>query len=274
MSLVHETITVQNGFKVGITRSDNTDGTPLVFLHGLSVSAQAYTELLEQLAGQGFNVIALDAADHGNSDSLPWGHDVADMAYVVLRALNKLRVDQVVLVGHSMGGSIAAEFAAHWPSMVHSLILLDAAVGEDHHSAIRFQPNPTVGLRAAQFVSAALGDIAGDAVRAVRVRSRSEMLNLGNTLRRSLSGVSVLRATWALMRHDSGQALQRIREYGVPTAHIHGTRDRIVDVTAALNAGLASGGHIVLIPGAFHSWMLVDPTLGARIIGEAVERAA
>jgi alpha-beta hydrolase superfamily lysophospholipase len=60
----------------------------------------------------------------------------------------------------------------------------------------------------------------------------------------------------------------------VPTIIVHGTKDRIIDVTSALTAALASGGKVVLIPGAFHSWMISDPVLGANVIERNAEKVA
>ena len=83
MKLRHTTIVLDDGFRVGVTTVGT--GVPLVFLHGLSLSAEPYEGLLIELGRRGFRVVALDAADHGRSDSLPWGHSVSDMIGVTAR---------------------------------------------------------------------------------------------------------------------------------------------------------------------------------------------
>ncbi|WP_419539592.1 alpha/beta fold hydrolase [Paraburkholderia bengalensis] len=98
----HETIVLADGFRVGVSTVGT--GAPLVFLHGLSVSAKAYEEMLTRLAEHGFRVIALDAANHGRSGSLPTGHTVEDMTRVTLKTLDELDIHRAIFAGHSMGG--------------------------------------------------------------------------------------------------------------------------------------------------------------------------
>lgn len=233
----HYTIVLNDGFRVGVTEGGS--GIPLVFLHGLSVSAEAYTEMLELLAHSGFHVIALDLPDHGRTDSLPWGHDVADMAYVVWRAIGAipaLEGAKFVLAGHSMGGAVAATYASYWPSYVHTLILLDAAVGESHDDAVRLDNYADLPLRAAQFLGAVLRDCVGDARRAGSLRTLRERLSLGRRLKESVSGFGSLKAAWALTQNDSAPALFRIKRQGTRTVVVHGSRDSIIPVEAAYDA--------------------------------------
>lgn len=255
------TIVTEDGFRVAVTEGGR--GTPLVFLHGLSVSAAAYTEMLELLAENGFHVFAFDAPDHGGSDSLPWGHTVKDMAEVVDKALEQLYAEvPLVLVGHSMGGWIAAEQAAMRPQWIKTLILLDAAVGEEFHEGIRTK-HP---LRAAQFIAGAVRDVAEDVRRAGSVRRLSERLSLAHRLGGSVPGLSFLRAAYALVRHDSAPALEKLKRNGVRTVHIHGVEDRIIPWEAALSAAELSGGRTVAISDSFHSWMISDPELALDVI--------
>lgn len=266
------TVLLDDGFRVGVTTGGA--GIPLVFVHGLSVSADAYTEMLELLAANGFAVTALDAADHGRSDSLPFGHTVADMADIAARAMEVVGVGRAVLVGHSMGGAIVAEIAARAPEHVIAAVLLDAAVGEEHHAAIRMAPNAGTLWRGAQFLAGAVRDLLGDAYQAASARPAAARAHLVNRLRRSVSGVDCLKAVYALMRSDSSPALTQMRCHGVPTVHVHGTRDGIVPVEAAFSALLATGGRMHLLPGRYHSWMIVDPALALRVVQSALAPAA
>jgi pimeloyl-ACP methyl ester carboxylesterase len=271
--IIESVVTLEDGFRVGVTRVGHK-GTPLVFLHGLGVSARAYSELLVALADKGFRVIALDAADHGRSDSLPFGHTVADMVDITERTLAGLGITAAVMVGHSMGGGMAVEFAARYPERTMSAIILDAAAGQEHHDAIRVEPSPSLPFRAAQLLAGAVGDVIGDALRAGRVRSHRERLSLLGILRGSVSGPGVVKAAYALMRHDTVPLLKTMRDNKVPTVVMHGTKDRIIDFTSALSAAMLCGGSLFLIPGAFHSWMIAEPELGALRVAKAAEMAA
>lgn len=266
------TIELRGGFRVGVTTGGT--GTPLVFLHGLSVSARAYTEMLELLAANGFAVIALDAADHGASGALPFGHTVADMAAITADALDALGVTSAVMIGHSMGGAMVAEFAARHPRRVTAAILLDAAVGEEHHAAVR--PAPAAGFlwRGAQFLAGAVRDLLGDAGHAAGARGPVACARLVDVLRRSVSGPGCVKAVYALMRSDSAPALAAMRRHGVNTVHVHGALDGIVPAAAALTAALATGGRVHLLPGRYHSWMIADPVLALQVIRSALAAPA
>lgn len=265
-------LSIMGGFRVGFRAVGK--GTPLVFLHGLTVSARAYDELLVGLADKGFRVIALDAADHGRTDSLPFGHTVADMVDITRQALDQLGVGAAVMVGHSMGGAMVAEFAAMYPERVMSAVLMDAAAGEYHHDNIRVDASPLAGLRGAQLLAGALMDVIGDGAKSLRVRGLRGHLSFCWDLRRALSGLDIVRATYALMRHDTTPLLEKMRANGVPTTVIHGTRDGIVSVVSGVVAAEAAGGALCLVKNGYHSWMISDPELGANMVATAAEYAA
>jgi len=263
MTLDQYTITLDDGFRVGVTRGGH--GIPLVFLHGFSVAASAYSEMLELLAENGFEVIAIDAPDHGRTDALPWGHTVLDMADVVADALDVLYIDKAVVVGHSMGGWLAAEFAALYPERVSMLILLNAAVGEEFHESIRVGPSPGAIGKVAQFVAGALSDVVGEARKAKSLRVIPERLSLVYRLGASISGPKVMRAAYAMVRCSSEPALLTLRGE-VRTAIIHGADDRIIPGSAALSAASSADAQVTLLGGHHHSWMISDPDLAVSVI--------
>lgn len=271
MTLRHSVITLRDGFKVGVIQSDNTDGTPLVLLHGWSVSAFAYTEVLEHLEKLGFRVIALDAPGHGRSDALHWGHGIRDMARIVRAALDALHVmGEAVIVGHSMGGAMAVEYAAMFPGNVAAAILLNPAAGQSHHDAIRVVFTPEGVLRVAELLTGALRDVIGDTALAAENRSGTELLSLGSRLAKSFSGASILKAGVALLKSDTHNALRALKRWGVPTVIIHGSDDHIVSAEAAFQAAVTSGARLRILNGRNHSWMVSDAKHAATIVaGEA-----
>src|SRR6201998_4958049 len=67
--LTHHLLELQDGHEGGV--SVGGAGVPLVFMHGLALSRHAYVRMLSRVAGLGFLVIAIDAAGHGESRTLP-----------------------------------------------------------------------------------------------------------------------------------------------------------------------------------------------------------
>lgn len=98
-------------------------GQAIVLIHGLFGSYENLGVIARALAGQ-WQVVNLDMRNHGRSDR----HDsmsYALMAEDVKDTLDHLGLDQVILLGHSMGGKIAMEFALRYPDRVNKLILAD-----------------------------------------------------------------------------------------------------------------------------------------------------
>jgi esterase len=98
-------------------------GQAIVLIHGLFGSYENLGVIARALADQ-WQVVNLDMRNHGRSG---W-HDnmsYALMAEDIKDTLDHLGLDQVVLLGHSMGGKISMEFALRYPTRVSKLILAD-----------------------------------------------------------------------------------------------------------------------------------------------------
>jgi pimeloyl-ACP methyl ester carboxylesterase len=98
-------------------------GMPLVALHGFSGHAHTWDSTAAALS-DGFRVLALDQRGHGDSDWAP-RYGSRPMVDDVLRFLDTIEVDRVVLMGLSMGGNVAYMLAASHPDRVERLIILD-----------------------------------------------------------------------------------------------------------------------------------------------------
>lgn len=256
-------ILTADGFRVGVTEVGQ--GVPLVFLHGLSVSAQAYDELFIQLAEKGFRVIGLDAANHGDSGSLPWGHTVEDMTRVTLSALDRLDIHRAIFAGHSMGGGMVVEIAASNPHRVAAAILLDAAAGAEHHKGIALTPGPNLPYRAVKFFFGGINDVLVDGILALKTRTPRERLSLLTNLRESVGGLRFVRSAYALTKADTVPLLEAMQRHGVPTAVLHGLHDQIVPYEAGLSAARMTEATFYGVDG-YHSWMVADPELAADLM--------
>ena len=100
-------------------------GAPLLFLHGPQGFAD-WPEALHILAGS-YDVLAPDLPGFGESSCPDSLEDVEDLAYFFLDFLKARGLEQVHIVGHSLGGWIALEMAVRSTQSVASLTLVDAA---------------------------------------------------------------------------------------------------------------------------------------------------
>jgi long-chain acyl-CoA synthetase len=103
----------------------------IVFLHGYGGKAVQWIYLLREFSNEN-RVIALDLRGHGQSDKPRLGFTMQDLKADVEGVLDVLGINQkIVLVGHSFGGALAAEFAVAHPARVERLVLI-ATCGEFH----------------------------------------------------------------------------------------------------------------------------------------------
>lgn len=113
------------------------EGTPLVILHGFLGSGDNWKTLGNQFSEQGYQVHLVDQRNHGRSfhDSA-FGYDI--MAADLKDYCDDHQLDTTILLGHSMGGKTAMQFAVSNPGRVQKLIVADIApkAYPQHHQDI------------------------------------------------------------------------------------------------------------------------------------------
>lgn len=100
-----------------------SDGMPVVLLHALGAGADDWLEVAQALAVQ-WRVIALDQRGHGRS-ARPGVYSFELMRDDLAALMGRLGLIKPVLVGHSMGGSVAYLYAEAYPERVQRLVIED-----------------------------------------------------------------------------------------------------------------------------------------------------
>jgi len=101
-------------------------GRPFLALHGSSAHAHWWDPVAPLLRGR-LRVLALDWRGHGRSAwPRPPSYRTEDFAADLLAVIDRLRLDDAVVAGHSMGGHVAMAFAAWHPEALGRLVVLDA----------------------------------------------------------------------------------------------------------------------------------------------------
>src|SRR3954465_3035655 len=131
-------------------------GPPLLLLHGIGNSAQTWAGVVDRLAGS-HTVLAPDLLGHGSPDKPRGDSSVAGSANGMRDLLSVLDIEQATVVGHSLGGGIALQFAYQFPERCQRLVLVGSG---------GLGPELTAGLRAAtlpgaELVLTALTDVSG-----------------------------------------------------------------------------------------------------------------
>ncbi len=98
-------------------------GAPIIFLHGAWDDSSQWVSVME-LLGQNFQCLAPDLLGFGESE-YPNVHYSVDLQVECLgELLQALNLERVNLVGHSLGGWVAASYALKYPEQVSCLVLL------------------------------------------------------------------------------------------------------------------------------------------------------
>lgn len=114
-----------NGINVHYLRTGGNK-PPIVLLHGLMTSGACWTPVARALE-RDYDVIMPDARGHGNSGVPEQGYRYENLAADVVSLIDVLNLANPVLVGHSMGGMIAAVVASRVPKRLRGLVLVDPA---------------------------------------------------------------------------------------------------------------------------------------------------
>jgi non-heme chloroperoxidase len=114
---------LSTGITVEYAEQGDKEGTPVILLHGICDSWRSFETVLPHLP-KNIRAFALSQRGHGGSDKPMEGYDAKNFAEDISAFLTQQKLDQAVIVGHSMGGVVAQEFASRYPHMVKALVIL------------------------------------------------------------------------------------------------------------------------------------------------------
>ncbi|MBD2435220.1 alpha/beta fold hydrolase [Nostoc sp. FACHB-110] len=103
--------------------SEAGQGIPVLLLHGAWNDSSQWSLVMEKLA-KNFHCFAPDLLGFGESDKPKIHHSVDLHVECIAELLQALRLEKVYIIGHSLGGWIAASYALKYPEQVEGLVLL------------------------------------------------------------------------------------------------------------------------------------------------------
>ena len=266
--LARHSIRLDDGHRVQVSVAGR--GVPLVVVHGYTAEGILYAQTLSRLVASGFKVVAIDTAGHGGTGRLAArGADLRAYAELLARAVEHLGIRQAVFAGHSMGGRMVTELVAREPAKGLAVVLLDAIVGDTWDTmvrAFRLAP-PVMGLTGALLAVDTATTLPflrnpAQAAKLVKLWVPGILGNVLHPLPVAGAAVSILRSG------PSRWMLEALRDHHVPVLVIHGDRDLGIPLRTAREAAHRSGGQLVVVHGASHSWLLKDPETLPGIVAE------
>ncbi|OSY36849.1 MULTISPECIES: alpha/beta fold hydrolase [Pseudonocardia] len=249
-------------------------GPAVVLVHGIGDSSATWEAVLPALARRHL-VIAPDLLGHGNSEKPRADYSVAAYANGIRDLLGVLGIGRATLVGHSLGGGVAMQFAYQFPERTERLVLVGTGgAGPDVTPLLR-----AVSMPGAQALLAALqlppvrwqAGLMIDALRLLGTdlgRDADDLLRVIDALPDATARAAFIRTLRAVVDWRGQVVTMLDRCYltrGMPTMLVWGERDAVVPVEHAYTAHRAMPGSRLEIFGdtghfPFHS----DP---ARFVG-------
>jgi len=231
-------------------------GRPVVLVHAWGLNSHMWNAQLPALLGAGLRVVTIDARGHGRSDRAPTGYDLDTMSADVVTVLDSLDLDDVVLVGQSMGGAVVAHAVGGLATPRVSKVVLSAPITP----CLTVGPDNALGLPADAFAAnraAMAADIGAwiDANTAGYWGAGEDRWPLHTDwTRRTIyeTPVPILLATNEAI--TSADLRAEVASIGVPTLVIQGDHDvsAPLQVTGRPTAQLLPDGRLVVVEGAGH----------------------
>jgi len=211
-------------------------GSVLLLVHGMGGTYENWAEVIEPLA-RNHTVIAPDLPGHGSSGPGGGDYSVGALAAGVRDLLTALGHERATLVGHSLGGGIAMQFAYQFPEMVERLVLVSSGgLGPEVSPVLRAAslPGADLFITATAAAGQRIGPAIGRGLAAIGLRPNADVAEV---LRGYGSLTDPIRRTafLATVRAVIGTGGQRVdatdRLYlaeAVPVLIVWGARDKII----------------------------------------------
>lgn len=121
-------------------------GPAILLIHGIGDCSNTWREVIPRLATR-HTIIAPDLLGHGLSDKPRADYSVAGYANAMRDLISVLGVERVTVVGHSLGGGVAMQFAYQYPERCERLVLVSSGgVCPEVHPLLRLASAPNVDL--------------------------------------------------------------------------------------------------------------------------------
>jgi pimeloyl-ACP methyl ester carboxylesterase len=237
-------------------------GPALLLLHGIGDSSEAWAPLMPAL-GERFTVIAPDLLGHGASDKPRADYSVAAYANGVRDLLDVLGVERATVVGHSLGGGVAAQACYQYPHRFERLVLVSTGgVAREVSPALRLLSAPyaeltlpVTQLPGARLVARGLAEVAKRTPLAVG-RDADELVRVFDGLPNGPARKSFTRTLRSVVDWRGQLVTMLDRCYlaeDMPTLLVWGDRDAIIPVAHGHRAHAAMpASRLEVFAGAGH----------------------
>jgi pimeloyl-ACP methyl ester carboxylesterase len=239
-------------------------GSVLVLVHGIAGTSATWDDLIPRLSAR-HRVLAPDLLGHGESAKPDGDYSLGAYANLLRDFLEVLGHERATLVGHSLGGGIALQFAYQFPEKCERLVLVSSGgLGREVHPVLRAAVLPGAEV-VLPWLSVAARKSVGRVVHALGNLGLRASADLEESWRSfvSLEEPEARRAFLHTVRGIIDLHGQRVSAHdrlylaaGLPTLILWGEKDRLIPVRHGREAHeRIAGSRLEIFPGAGHfSW--------------------
>ena len=256
------------------------DGPVIVLIHGITGRSDQWAPAIEQLADR-YTVIAPDLLGHGESAKPRGDYSLGAYASGVRDLMVALGHDRATIVGHSLGGGIAMQFAYQFPERCERLVLVSSGgLGREVHPLLRAATLPGSEFVLPLLTHArvlAAGEAVGRLIGLLRLQAGTDLAEVARGYA-SLGDAEARAAFIATMRAVLDPGGQRVsaldRLYlaeAMPSLIVWGGADPIIPVEHGRAAHEAMpGSRLEILDGVGHFPQLERPTAFARLLADFI----
>ncbi len=95
----------------------------ILLMHGSGLTHIVWSLHEQFYANQGYNVLSVDLPGHGNSEG-PSLKSIEEISDWIKSLMNVLDIKKLIIIGHSQGSLVGIDFAARYPNLINSLVLV------------------------------------------------------------------------------------------------------------------------------------------------------
>lgn len=212
------------------------DGQPIVLIHGWPLSHRAWEPQMQVLADAGYRVIAYDRRGFGESGTPYEGYDYSSLAQDLHELIEGLELEEVILVGFSMGGGeVVRYFTDHGSDFISKAVLMSSIIPlvpqkDDNPDGVPQKDLKGIMQQLEKDRVAFMKQFARDFYNADDNEVSEEQLHYTWNIAAHASPRATLQAAKAWAETDFREECANV---DVPTLIIHGDADNIVPIQTA-----------------------------------------
>ena len=259
------------GGDVNVREDGDPRDPPLILVHGFQASLRWWDGVTPALA-RDHHVVRMDLLGHGASEKPRHGYRMEEQGDLVAQVMERLRIRDAAVVGHSMGGQVVTALAERHPELVDRLMIIGTAPDNSFNKnrfGQKVLATPVIGHALRRFLpNSAIHD---NVDLAFADGTDVPYLLYKDPERATYNSFTGARKGNREYRDDKPLD-ERLRGSGIPVDVIFGSEDELVDPDAAKAWDGLPNLRVAVLPGRGHTPFVERPAQFAGIIAEFARR--